>query len=238
MRTRITTALTLTALLTLTACGNDAEDPNTNDQTTSTSELTKTTTSPTEEPTSEEPTTEEPEEGDVPPMDYDTAPLPDGTFPPNQIPLGEPAYRVTQFVDQPAPLEWEETLTDFHCDVDIDRVNDEFAEELSIAEPYVPRPGHVLCAATISYENIGTVPGSFPDDPDGVISNGSIYQQTPDYSLYIVNEILMSVPLGGPFNPGISFEAQTLLEVPEGLDVDAVYLAPDDTEVPTHLLTK
>lgn len=235
MRTRITTALTL-ALLTLTACGNDAEAPNVNDQTTSTSELTETTTSPTEEPTSEEPTSEEPEEGDVPPMDGDTAPMPDGTFPPNQIPLGEPAYQAVMYQGHNAPLEWEATLTDFHCDVDIDLLNKDFEQEL--LAPYIPRDGHVLCAANITYENIGTVPGTVPREPAGLISNGAIYEQTTDYSLFVINDIIMSGKLGGPFNPGITFDAQTLIEAPEGLDVDAVYLEPDDTEVATYLLVE
>lgn len=236
MRTH--TTITLALLLTLTACGNDAEAPNTNDQTTSASETTETTTSPTEEPTSEELTAEEPDEGDAPPMDNDTAPLPDGTLPPNRIPLGQPAYQAIMYMGDTAPVEWETTLTDFHCNVDIDLLNNDFADALTTSGPYVPRDGHVLCAANITYENVGTTPGVVPEQPAGVISDGALYEQTADYTLFVINDIIMNAKLGGPFNPGITFDAQTLLEVPEGLNVDAVYLAPDDTQVATHLLVK
>lgn len=240
MRTRITTALTLTAILTLTACGNDADNQEPEDTTpvapTATNEPAETTRSPTQEPDSEEPTAEEPEEGDVPPMDYDTAPLPDGTFPPEQVPFGQPTYRAVMYMGHDAPLEWEATLTDFHCDVDTDQVIADFEE--SMLNPYQLRAGHKLCAATIRYENIGTVPGTYPEQPDGVIVGEALIEQTTNYELFVINDILMSEPLGGPFNPGITFEAQTLLEVPEGSEPTAVYLGPDDTQIVAHLLTK
>lgn len=224
-------ALTTVALLALTGCGNDT------DAEAAPEPEPTTTVAPSPEETTQ-PVEEEPAEEDAPPMDYDSAPLPDGTLPPHEAPLGQPAYQAVMYQGDSAPVEWEATLTDLHCDVNIDQVNADFTEELLVSGPYIPRPGHTLCAATITYTNIGTVPGVTPKQPNGLISNGALYEQTADYALFIVNNILMEAKLGGPFNPGITFEAQTLIEAPEGLDVDAVYLEPDDTEVATHLLVK
>lgn len=229
MRTH--TPITLALLLTLTACTNtDTAQPNPEP-------------TPTEQPTSSQPATPEPTmettepvKEDTPPMDNDTAPLPDGTLPPNQTPLGQPAYQAIMYMGDTAPVEWETTLTDFHCDVDIELLNNDFADLL--LDPYTLRDGHTLCAATITYENIGTIPGTYPEPPAGIISDGALYEQTADYSLFVINDAIMNSNLGGPFNPGTTFTSQTLIEVPDSITVDAVYLAPDDTQVATHLLVK
>ena len=227
MRTKL--AFTTALLIALTACGSNNDNGNEADP--APHVPTKTQEAPA--PPTEDPTEEE---TDGPPMDGDTAAMPDGTLPPEQVPLGQPAYRAVMYMGHDAPLEWEATLTDFHCDVDTDRVIADFEE--SMLNPYQLRAGHKLCAATIRYENIGTVPGTYPEQPDGVIVGEALIEQTTNYELFIINDILMSEPLGGPFNPGITFEAQTLLEVPEGSEPTAVYLGPDDTQIVAHLLTK
>lgn len=143
-----------------------------------------------------------------------------------RVPKGEAASRTVQYAGDPEAAQWTATLIDYHCDVDIDQANEAISEYY--IEPYVGRDGYKVCSATLEYTNTGNVPMTDPEQPYGVVSGNSIYQQSHDYSMFGINQHLMDLASSGPFNPGDTVKAETYLEVPEDIDVTAIYLDEDD----------
>lgn len=242
-------SLTAAAALVLSACGTDDSDTEATTPAppppseTETEDEAETPPAETEEPDEESP---EPSPGPTPTMDGpeddeehlhgDVMPGPDGVMPPQIIPFGEAAYRSTFVQDSEVPFEWAPTLLDVQCGTTDPRdLNEEYSEELT--DPLIIDVGRELCSVTISYENIGTVPG-VPDLPQGVIIDTVLHEQPSDPAIDAINQYNLESELREPLAPGVTLELETFLIAPADEEIDAIYFAHDASEVEVWLLAE
>ena len=242
-------SLTAAAALVLSACGTDDSDTEVTTSAPSPSSETETeddgetTPAETEDPDEEgpeqspgpTPTIDGPEDDEEHPHG-DVMPGPDGVMPPQIIPFGEAAYRSTFVQGSERPFEWAPTLLDVQCgSTDPRDLNEEYSEEL--VDPLIIEVGREICSVTISYENIGTVPG-VPDLPQGVIIDTVLHEQPSDPAIDAINQYNLESELREPLAPGVTLELETFLIAPADEEIDAIYFAHDASEVEVWLLAE
>lgn len=222
-------SLVAAAALALSACGADESDTaQPSEPQTSDSDWDR--TEPATQPTA---TIPPPDDGSPPP-DGDVAPGPDGAVPPEVIPFGSAAYRSTFVEGEFEPFQWAPSLVAVECGATAaPALNEEYRAE--IVDPLILRVGEEICTATVSYENIGTIPGR-PTPPSGVVVGNGLYGEG-DPALVTINDLMVEEALGGLLEPGQSVEIDTHLVAPSRSQIESIYFGPDASLIEVWLAT-